>query len=179
MGLAEVYVNRLYAHDPAHPVQRWWVTPDILVGGSICDLTDWCHIRDHFGIRSVINVETEHSDVGKGVECLCECPVPDDGTPFPKDVVRHVVSFAKIRIGIGPIYVHCQMGGSRSPAFAYAILRWVKGMSPEEALKTVVDGKDWNMKVQDGRLIGGSGAPYGGHWYHKAFLQSVEDALKP
>jgi hypothetical protein len=70
------------------------------------------------------------------------------------------------------------MGGSRSPAFAYAILRWVHGLSPEDALDTVVRGKDWSLHNVDGQLVGGSGPPYGGHQYHKTYLASVEAALK-
>ena len=178
MGLAEVYVNRAYSYDPTHPVQRWWVNDDIMVGGSICDAGDWQHLFKDFGIRSVLNVETEHSDVGKGIQLLSECQVPDDGSPFPSGLVRHAVSFAQMNVGLGPIYVHCQMGGSRSPAFAYAILRWVHRMDPAGALFTVRAGKDWSLKAQNGKLIGGAGLVYGEHPTHRAYLASVENALR-
>jgi len=176
--MAEVYTNRVYAPDPNHPVQRWWVTPDLMIGGSICDQTDWEHLAKDFGIRSVLNVETEHSDEGKGIPNLSECRVPDDGTPFNVDTVRHAVSFAKMMIGLGPIYVHCQMGGSRSPAFGYAVLRWVHHMDSMAALHTIRNGKDWSLKAQNGQLVGGAGLPYGDHRYHQVYLSSVEAALR-
>jgi hypothetical protein len=176
--LAEIYTNRLYYPDPTHKVQRWWVNDDIMVGGSINDAADYKHLQDDFNIKSVLNVETEHSDVGKNITFLSECQVPDDGTPFSIDIVRHAVSFAKMTFGFGPMYVHCQMGGSRSPAFAYAILRWVFKMNPADALKEVQNGKDWFMKIQNGQLIGGSGLIYGNHPYHKNYFDSIEKALK-
>lgn len=167
MAIVEYYVNRLYAHNPKHSVPRWWVSPSVLIGGSVVDEDDWKHLQRDLGIESVLNVETEHSDEGKGIARLAECRVPDDGTPFPRDVVRHAVSFAKLAAGFGPTYVHCQMGGSRSPAFAYAILRWVHGMTPQEAFDAVRAGRDWNP-----------GLPYGDHHYHKAYIASVDEALK-
>jgi hypothetical protein len=177
MGLAEIYINRAYSPDPTHATQRWWVNPDILVGGSIYDASDWNHLYKDFGVRSVLNVETEHSDEGKGIPILSECRVPDNGDPFPPGIVRHAVSFAKMNIGFGPIYVHCQMGGSRSPAFAYAILRWVHGMNPFAALEAVRNGKDWTLRNDDGKLVGGAGLTYGDHPTHRIYLASVEDAL--
>lgn len=178
MGMAEIYTNRLYTYEPTHPVQRWWVTPNLMIGGSICDNADWLHLSKDFGIRSVLNVETEHSDEGKGIPNLSECRVPDDGSPFPFGLVRHAVSFARLMIGLGPIYVHCQMGGSRSPAFGYAILRWVHGMSADAALTAIRTGKDWSLKAKDGKLVGGAGEIYGGHHYHQTYLSSVEAAFR-
>jgi hypothetical protein len=83
MPLAEIYVNRLYDHDPKHPVQRWWVNPDILVGGSVCDHDDWLHLKSEFGIRSVLNVETALGEDLNALPLVRVLRVPDDGTPFP------------------------------------------------------------------------------------------------
>jgi protein-tyrosine phosphatase len=165
MAVAETYENRLYAPDPHHLVSRWWVTNDLMIGGSIVDAADWRHLKTQFGMRSVLNVETEHSDEGKGIDRLSECRVPDDGSPLPLGIVRHAVSFARLMIGLGPMYVHCQMGGSRSPAFGYAILRWVHGMSPDKALETINRGKEWKV-------------PFGSHAFHQVYLSSVEAAFR-
>ncbi len=137
MALAEVYLNRI-ANPPCHH-RRYWVHPSILVGGNVVDEIDWKHLSAKYGITSVLNVD-HTSDVGKGVLMLSECPVPDDGTPFPRGLVRHAVAFAKMTLGLGPIYVHCHAGISRSPAFAYAIMRWVLEMSPQAAIEAVRAG---------------------------------------
>ncbi len=167
MAHAESYVNRLYVDQTVALIQRYWVHPQVLVGGSIVDRDDWLHLERDFGIRSVLNVETEHSDAEKGIARLSECPFPDVGESVPRGLVRQAVSFAKLAAGFGPVYVHCQMGGSRSPAMAYAILRWVHEMTPQEAFDAIRSSRDW-----------APGLPYGDHHYHKAYLASIDEALK-
>jgi protein-tyrosine phosphatase len=148
----------------------------VIVGGSIIDNADWLHLRDDYNVRSVLNVETEHTDEGKGIPVLSECRVPDDGTPFPFGLVRHAVSFAHVNVGHGPIYVHCQQGGSRSPAFAYAVLRWVFGMSKQDALQAVRTGKDdWSQVAN--YSTPGPVSSYGHHSYHRSYIDSVDSAL--
>ena len=164
---AESYVNSLYPFPDVNLIQRYWVTPDVLVGGSVVDEADWRHLEKDFGIRSVLNVESEHSDEGKGIARLSECPVQDDGSPIPRGVVRQAVSFANLAAGFGPVYLHCQMGDSRSPAFAYAILRWVHEMTPQQAFDAVRAARDW-----------APGLPYGDHHYQVAYIASVDQALK-
>lgn len=167
MAVLETYANRLYL---GHECQRWSVHPKIIIGGSILDYPDWRHLEKDFGVASVINVETEHDDSDKGIDAvgdprqLLQCPVPDDGTPFPAEIVRRVVSFANIMVDEGPIYVHCQQGGSRSPAFAYAILRWTFRFTADAALAAIRAGKP-------------KAANYGDHHYHRSYLTSVESAL--
>ena len=177
MSLAEIYENAAYSYDPKHPTQRWWVIPNLMVGGSIVDAADYRHLVKDFGIASVLNVETEHSDDGKDIDRLCECQVPDNAQGFPVETIRTAVSFAKMMQG-KPLYCHCQMGGSRSPAFAYAILRWVYDMNPTDALNAVRAGKDWQKRDIHGNLTGGSGMVYGDHPAHKAYIASIEEAFK-
>ena len=161
--LAELYRNSLYAPDPTHVVARYWVVPQILVGGSILDSEDWVHLRDVFGITGVICVESEHSDSGKGIEKLCELPTLDDGQPKPKELFVDAIVFAREVLGAGGrLYVHCQMGGSRSPAFAYAILRAVLGMSQGAA-------RTWIAMAKPG---------YGEHPVHQTYLASADSAVE-
>lgn len=140
----------------------------ILIGGSVLDKGDWKHLQQDLNVGAVINVETEHSDLGKGIPdgYLCEAQVPDDGTPFPLSVVTKVLTFAKEFLKgpeRGRLYVHCQMGGSRSPAFAYGILRYCYQMTPGQALQAIRDG--------------GNKSDYGNHQYHANYLQSIETGL--
>jgi protein-tyrosine phosphatase/CheY-like chemotaxis protein len=166
VGIAEFYVNKVCINTPTS--RRYWLTPKLMVGGSICDYQDWLHIKKDYQIGAVVNMETEHSDVGKGVDYLCEVQVPDNGTPFPKEYIQRTVLFAKKHFDKN-LYVHCQMGGSRSPAFAYAILRYCYNMTPQEALDKI------NEQFPKAK-INGEGL-YGFHPYHKTYLASVENAL--
>ena len=106
-----------------------------MVGGSILDETDWRHLQRDYGLAGVINVESEHSDQGKGIILLFESGIrwPDDAQPRPAIYWRTCIDAARAVLAHGPVYIHCQMGGSRSPAVAYAVLRMVFKYSPEKA----------------------------------------------
>ncbi len=169
--IVESYANSLYL---GHVCNRYWISGGffLMVGGSLLGPEDWEHLQGDYGITDVVNVETEHSDAGKlPGEHLCELQVPDDGTPFPPDKVLAACMFVLGKlVKDGPassskFYVHCQMGGSRSPAFAYAVMRGCFDMSSSEALAAV-------------RTAKGDEA-YGDHPYHKSYLGSVESALAP
>lgn len=158
-GLIETYTNKLYNN---HLTPRYWLAPNIMVGGSICDNNDWKHLQNDFGISAALNVETEHSDAGKGIDYLLELQVPDDGTPFPANVVFQAIEGVGKWIREGKkVYIHCQMGGSRSPAFAYAILRKVYGLEPDKALAQIRSVKE----------------NYGHHNYHKSYINSIEAVI--
>ena len=98
VAVAEQYVNT-YAQ-PHRACLRWWAHPSVMIGGNVLHEADWKHLHDTYGIRSVLNVD-HISDVGKGISLLSECPVPDDGSPIPKGLVRHAVSFARMYLGMG------------------------------------------------------------------------------
>lgn len=155
MSLAEDYVNTLYC---GHPCKRWWAGPRLLVGGSIVSFADAIHLGS-FGVKAVISVESERDDEGRNPYPHIYKPTPDDGTPPPVEWWREILAFARLYAG-GVIYVHCQMGGSRSPAVAYAILR-DRGASPDEALGVLREFKP----------------TYGEHHYHKSYLAAAEAAL--
>lgn len=160
-SIAEIYANTLCRNFMSH---RWWAHPQILVGGSIIDADDYEHLKKEYNIQSVINVESEHMDWGKNIANLLECRVNDDGSPFPNEYVINAVKFAKKSLERGNIYVHCQMGSSRSPAFAYAILRHCFSMSSEDALKQISDNRPDDKN-------------YGHHPFQKNYIATVEDAL--
>lgn len=160
-SLAETYVNACYC---GHPCPRWWAHPNILIGGSINDAEDFAHIVKDFGVTHVISVESEHTDEGKVPAPLrTYLPVPDDGSPPPAAHWRALVTIAKLELLLpgGVLYVHCQMGGSRSPAAAYAIMRGAFGMSQEASLAQLRTGKP----------------TYGDHAYHQSYLESFEKAF--
>ncbi len=158
-----VYHN-VHTSPPNRPCLRHWVHPSILVGGNLNDLQDWQDLQVAFGIKSVVNLDAR-SESHLGIPALCESPVLDDGNPFSQASVRHVLSFARVQVGIGPLYVHCHIGVSRSPAFAYGIMRWALDMSAADALK----GLD------------SSGGEYGDylsyHPKHRVYIEAVERAI--
>lgn len=134
IGVAEQYINTISPNNPVLP--RYWITPDLLVGGNICSKEDWIHLENYFGIKAVINVDGGHSEQSLGISNLLECSVNDDGTPFSKENITRVTEFAKKNLG-QPIYIHCHVGASRSPHFTYAILRTCYNMTPVQALSKI------------------------------------------
>lgn len=164
--LAETYVNHLYDNPGNNTCHRYWVGRwPVLVGGSIRDSEDFRSLERRFGITHVINVETEHDDAGKVPSGrLLQVRVPDVGTPFPPEAVLSACLFAAnaLRTAASRLYVHCQQGGSRSPAFAYAILRGVFLQTPEDALSQIVDARSGDYNV---------------HEFHRVYMGSVDRAL--
>lgn len=144
--------------------KRWWIDPRILVGGSIIDAADFEQLREASGISHVLSVESERSDWGKvPFERLCYLPTADDGAPQPPKILQDAALFGE-KVLAQPrckLYVHCQMGASRSPTYAYAVLRKAYGVSREEFLKRV-------------RLVM---PEWGKHPWHPVYMTSVEDAV--
>lgn len=158
--IAEQYTNIISPNSPVIP--RYWITPNILIGGDILDQADWEHLQKDFGIKSVINVDGR-SDSDKTIENLLEIPVLDDGTPFPKEYIIRAANFALENKG--PIYIHCHMGYSRSPHFAYAIIRQNYKLSKEYALAKVKsclpsDNHNWGFNQ-----------------HTNSYIKSIEDAI--
>jgi CheY-like chemotaxis protein len=160
-GVAEWYMNT-YSTQP-NPMPRYWVTPNLLVGGNILHLADWQHLEKDFGIKAVINVENQPDP--SEITNLCHAYVPDEGAGFPIELVRKVVSFAKTHADM-PMYVHCHMGASRSPHFAYAILRAVHGKSKEEAFGIVQ------------AVLPNDRYRWGFNHHTASYVKSIEDALE-
>jgi len=175
--IEEIYANRTLKYETTmgHPTARWRPHPLILVGGSInkdfVDVyepkepyrysNDWNHLAHELGIAAVLNTEIEQSDAGKGSAemVLCECGVLDNSLEYPPEIILRAVEWSRKVIQFGAIYMHCHMGGGRSAAFAYAILRSVLGLSSEESLQTIQQGKDWCYKL-GGQIVGGSITEY-------------------
>ncbi len=160
---AELYLNKAYA-DGTHNARRWWAHDRILVGGTLLDAADWAHLKKDFGITAVLSVESEHDDNGKGIDGpALWLPVPDDGTPKPAEwwAAGTVFAAGVLDAPGSKLYVHCQMGGSRSPAMAFAILRTWGMLSREEALAAIRE----------------TIPHYGNHPVHVNYLSSCEHAL--
>ncbi len=165
--IVETYANSSYTLDPTVLCRRYWVIQNgLMVGGSVLDAADFHHLQKSYRITDVINVETEHDDTGKvSPDNLFQAQFEDNGAPIDPWKVVGAVAFALKRKLLTPttvFYVHCQMGGSRSPAIAYAILRTVWGLNPEVSLNIIRSVREDN---------------YGDHAYHKLYLASIERAV--
>jgi hypothetical protein len=132
VNIAEYYTNTVSPTNIVLP--RYWLNSNILIGGNIIDQSDWEHLQKDFGIKAVINVDPRPND-GIQIDNILHCGVNDDGNSFPKETILSALKFAAQTEG--PIYIHCHLGMSRSPHFAYAILRANYKMSQEEALAKV------------------------------------------
>lgn len=62
---------------------------------------------------------------------------PDDGQPRRRDWWTSGINFALAAMKHGKVLIHCELGVSRSPSMAYAILR-TQGHSVEEATHMVL-----------------------------------------
>jgi len=131
-NVAEYYINELSPNRPL--IARYWITPEILVGGNILNMNDLNHLVNDYGIKSIINVDAMQNHTG-AIENLLQVSVLDNGNGFSEKIVHKVIKFAK-EYGSDPIYIHCHMGYSRSPHFAYAILRSF-GLSQQTAYNKV------------------------------------------
>lgn len=126
--------------------QRWWVDVDILVGGSILDQADLDHLRNDFGVRTVLSLD-DYEIAGVDTAKLRDhwLPTHDDGRPKPaawwyQGVEIGMKFFSEVQAGTpGVLYIHCGMGQSRSPAMAYAILR-AQGYTRETARDRLLRG---------------------------------------
>jgi CheY-like chemotaxis protein len=160
-GIAEHYTNTISPNKPILP--RYWITPNIMVGGNICDQADWEHLRDTFGITAVLNADP-YPDPSTIPNYLC-CPVNDDGNGFSKETIQQIIEFVSKNLG-GRIYVHCHLGFSRSPHYVYVILRACYRMSKEEALTKVLNA------------LPSSSHHWGFNQHTTSYIKSIEDVLQ-
>lgn len=167
MSVAEDYVNRRYE---GHSTQRWWAHSWVLVGGSINDAADYRHIVDAFNVKGVVSVESEHVDDGiVPADRLWHVPFPDNGADPGAEAWQRIAKAGEAAFNIErsasanptSIYVHCQMGGSRSPAAAYMIMRAVLLMSHDGALAAIRHTRP----------------QYGDGAYHQTYLNGARFAL--
>ena len=164
MSVVETYKVQL-VNGPLADVQRWTLRgiPSLLMGGTIIDVRDFEHLRDDFRITHVLNLETEHSDIGK-VSCdLCEYPTPDDGQMKASSWFRFAQEFLSIPLQLPDpvVYVHCQVGGSRTPMMVYFLLRRFFRMDPATALALIQTEKP----------------SFGSAPYHVNYIASAEQAI--
>lgn len=165
--VAEWYVNH---HYHGHKTMRYWTSWDIMVGGTIYDKAEWEYLKRRYALTHIVNVESEHSDEGKDIpSVICEAGrQADDASPRRHDDMLAVLRFAAAASSTyraPKFYVHCQMGGSRSPAYAYLLLRGLKGMTRVEALAEIRRTRPEYAGLENP-----------GH--HVAYLKSADDALQ-
>lgn len=169
-AFVEAYQNARGAPGEADWIAlRWWADPfdkRILIGGTIQSRDDWRHLKDRLGIGAVITAEVERDDVSVGVpaELICDVGVSDNGQPNI-DLYVKAIKFAR-RHTSERLYVHCAMGGSRSPSLAYAILR-DGGLSSTRIIQAY-------QHIFSAKL---NGHPWGEHPFHMAYVGAAEAAL--
>ena len=170
MSVVETYKVQ-FVNGPLADVQRWSLdgVPQFLMGGTILDVADWEHLRKDFAVTHVINLETEHSDVGKvPAVVLFESPTPDNGEMKPAEWFQGIGRFASGNLitadaarASAKIYIHCQVGGSRTPMVVYYLLRRFTNLTPAGALTLIQTVKP----------------SFGSAPYHVNYIASAEQAL--
>lgn len=133
---------------PAEPPQEWasgglarrfWLHPRVMVGGSILDASDGQHLQRDYRITHTLSAESEHLDTGKGFgdDQVCRTPFIDDGAGIPEATVHEALDWAE-RVLANPgttLYAHCQLGGSRGPAWGYLVCVGVLGEDPARVVR--------------------------------------------
>lgn len=145
-GVAEYYINKFAQPSNIAPyaiLSRYWITPSILIGGNICSSEEFLRMKEKYNIEAVINVDAGNSDAEYDINNLLELSTEDNGTPFSKENILQAIEFANV-FKDKTIYLHCHLGFSRSPHFAYLILRSVYGMDKDSALNTVINSLPTN-----------------------------------
>lgn len=133
--IAEHYVNTFTSTGITIP--RYWITPNILVGGNVLDEQDLHHLENDFGIKGFINVDRKMEFIKENDYKFLQFYVADEGAGFPEEKVHQVVKFAEAHAG-HPIYINCHIGFSRSPHFAYSVLRHCYNMNEKEAMARIL-----------------------------------------
>lgn len=153
-NIAEYYINTLSPNRPV--IARYWITDKILVGGNILNMDDLNHLKNDYNIKSIINVDAMQNHTG-AIENLLQVSVLDNGDGFSKEIVNKVVDFASANLN-APIYIHCHLGFSRSPHFAYAILRACYKYSKECSLQKIksslpTSSHEWGFNQHTSKYI--------------------------
>lgn len=178
MPVLERYQVQLL-NGPIATAERWTVGEanerhlcQLLMGGSIASKEDWAHLRDDLKVTHVLSLETEHDDRASGVpdEVLLWLPTPDDGG-MKQPAWFHLgwqFVLKAVRDEKARLYLHCQMGGSRTPLMLYPILRRLRELSlPSGPIP------DW-PKNRALNLIREVKPSFGTHHAHANYLASAE-----
>lgn len=133
--ILETYSNRFALGSCS--VLRWSL-PEfrIAVGGNVQSREDWEHLERQFGLSHCLDVEAgrENDDRVPRGKYLKAASV-DNGRPFAAVAMHRARQFARgVLESGGSLYIHCHMGMSRSPAFAYLVLRDFHSLSAAAAL---------------------------------------------
>lgn len=133
-GLAEAYIDR-----NGNRATRYWVHPQVLVGGSILHQDDWEHLRHNYGATSVLNVDNQKTEEHLWVPEYKHLPFPDNGERIPRDLVMESIGYARRQLTKpgSVLHVHCALGGARSPSIAYGICRRVFDMEPGHIMSLI------------------------------------------
>lgn len=117
----------------AGSVPRWRIDGQpIIIGGPVSGEADWAELRG-YGVTHCCSA-TSPDDEGVPDQLRLQFHVDDDGKSFPEERLEQVTRFASRCFAEGgTLYLHCWVGASRSPSFAYAVLRTVRGLGPAEA----------------------------------------------
>lgn len=124
-------------------IPRWQVQGyPLLVGGPVTSEADWRHL-EALGVGHVVCV-TDPADVGVPIRAYTHAAVEDNGNPFSFEKLATVTDAAHRAFCAGKwVYLHCWMGASRSPSFAYAVLRKVFSLSRADAHAVITSSCPW------------------------------------
>jgi len=133
-------------HPPGSEIEipRWRIDPyAIVIGGNINDAADWEQLCVRHGVNCCISADqTPDGSSAVSPERLCRVFVEDAGAPYSTETLSCLRDSWHAWGADARPYIHCHMGRSRSPAFAYAWLR-LCGLDRYQAVGLISANNPW------------------------------------
>ncbi len=142
------------------------ILPQLFVGCCPLDPADIDHLKTHFGLTAVLNLQTEDDFAYWGINWQAmeaayrrlgievrRVPVEDFNREDLRQMLPACVQALDELLRSGhTVYLHCSGGVNRSPSTAVAYLHWVQGMGFDAAVNYVQERRACDPYVQAIRL---------------------------
>jgi len=138
------------------------ILPGLFVGACPMRADDIDHLKADYGINAILNLQTDHDfdyldlDFARlearckqlGVE-LRRVPIRDfDGLDLQHKLPQSVEVLNALLSAGRTVYVHCNLGMSRSPSVVVAYLVWKRGWDLDEAVDHVTRCRSCSPNIE-------------------------------
>ena len=131
------------------------ITPEILIGTCPMTTDDLERIHVETGVTGILSLQHDEclsywqidfDEIKKTADRLhieiVRCPIRDFDVPdMRRNLPKAVASLAKLLSQGHKTFVHCTAGMGRAPLTVLAYLVWLKKVSPEDAIRLILEGR--------------------------------------
>ncbi len=131
-----MHADNMHA-DPAFEYSM--IDENVIIGTNACCQA---HFDEHLlkrGVTADISLEGEMTDKPLGIMTYVWLPTPDHAAPSKENVRVGIAALKQMIANRQKVYIHCKNGHGRAPTFYAAYLIKERGMTPEEAVKIVIE----------------------------------------